>query len=45
VRWSIDILLLLPALVCAVPSKHTLVGKVVKVTDGDTITVLTADNE
>jgi endonuclease YncB( thermonuclease family) len=28
-----------------VPSKHVLIGKVVKVTDGDTITVLTTDNE
>ena len=27
------------------PSKHVLIGKVVKVTDGDTITALTADNE
>ena len=34
----------LPTLVLAVPSKHVLIGNVVKVTDGDTITVLTADN-
>ena len=29
----------------AVPSKNILIGKVVKVQDGDTITVLTADNQ
>ena len=40
----ITVLLLLPTLAFAVPSKHVLFGKVVKVTDGDTITVLTADN-
>jgi len=28
-----------------VPSKHVLIGKVVKVTDGDTITVLTQNNK
>ena len=41
----IAILLLLPTLACAVPSKQVLIGKVVKVIDGDTITILTADNE
>ena len=40
-RWPIAILLLLPILALAVPSKHVLIGKVVKVTDGDTIVVLT----
>jgi hypothetical protein len=35
------ILLLLPTLACVVPSKNVLIGKVVKVTDGDTITDLT----
>ena len=39
------ILLLLPTLALAVPSKHVLIGNVVKVTDGDTITILKADNE
>lgn len=34
-------LLLLPTLACAIPSKHTLVAKVVRVIDGDTIVVLT----
>lgn len=38
-------LLLLPTLAFTLPSKHLLTGKVVKVTDGDIITVLTADNE
>ena len=44
-RRPVAILLQLPTLALAVPSKHVLIGKVVKVTDGDTITVLTADNE
>ena len=44
-RSLIAFLLLLPTLACAVPSKHLLTGKVVKVTDGNTITVLTTDNE
>ena len=44
-RWPIAILLLLPILACAVPSKRVLVGKVVKVTGGDTITILTTDNQ
>ena len=42
-RWPvIALLLLLPTLTFAVPSKHVLV---VKVTDGDTITVLTGDQK
>jgi micrococcal nuclease len=46
VRWQLPVLcLLLPTVAFAVPSKHVLIGKVVKVTDGDTITVLTVDNE
>jgi endonuclease YncB( thermonuclease family) len=43
-RPLIAVLLLLPTLAYAVPSKHVLIGKVVRVIDGDTITVLTADN-
>ena len=39
------ILLLLPTLAYAVPNENVLISKVVKVTDGDTITILTADNE
>lgn len=44
-RPLIAFLLLMPTLVCAVPSKRVLMGTVVKVTDGDTITVLTSENE
>ena len=44
-RLLIPIPLLLPVLTFAVPSENVLIAKVVKVTDGDTITILTADNE
>ena len=44
-RWPITILLLRATLALAVPSKYVLIGKVVKVTDGVTITILTTDNE
>ena len=44
-RWLLlAFLSLLPTLAFSVPSKNVLIGKVVKVTDGDTITILTADN-
>jgi endonuclease YncB( thermonuclease family) len=45
-RWPLIALLLqLPTLACAVPSKHVLMGKVVKITDGDTVTILTRDRK
>jgi len=45
-RWLFAILLLLlPVLTYAVPSENVLIGKVVKVTGGDTITILTKGNE
>ena len=44
-HWPLPILLLLPTLAFALPTKHVLTGKVVKVTDGDTITILSQDNE
>ena len=43
-RWLFAILLL-PVLALAVPTDNVLIGRVVKVTDGDTITILTTDNE
>ena len=42
-RWPMAILVLLPTLAYAVPSKHILIAKVVRVIDGDTIVVLTDD--
>ena len=44
-RWPLAILLLFSVLTYAVPTENVLIGKVVKVTDGDTITILTADSE
>ena len=42
---TLAILLLLPTLALAVPSENVLIGKVVKVTDGDTIVALTMDQK
>ena len=45
-RWStLAFLLWLPTLAYAVPTENVLIGKVVKITDGDTIAILTTDNE
>ena len=43
-RRLLTVLLLLLTVALAIPTENVLIGEVVKVTDGDTITILTTDN-